>query len=110
VRAFLFVSCLLIGVVLLGTAAAASAVPLRYCDPPGPSGAYLAASKNVGCGKARKVEAQMFSNVCIHKKRCQSQGFTCLSYWNGSYGHPFSFSHHGICKASGKRRIEFDGG
>ena len=52
----------------------------------------------------------MFSNACINKRRCQSEGFTCRSYWNGSYSHPFNFSHHGICHASRKRRIEFDGG
>jgi hypothetical protein len=80
-------------------AASATAVPARYCEYSRPSGAYLEATYNVGCGKARRVENAMFSARCIHKKRCSALGFTCFSYWNYSYNHPFSFSHHGICRA-----------
>lgn len=101
---------LLIVSIGLALAPPAAAVPMRYCDPPGPAGQYLAASRNVGCSKARRVEARMFSNACIARRRCQAEGFTCRSLWNGSYSHPFSFSHHGIGNASRKRRIEFDGG
>ena len=103
-------SLLLAVILAVAVAQTAGAVPMRYCDRPGKAGQYVAASRNVGCSKARRVEAHMFSDACITKRRCQAEGFTCRSYWNGSYANPFSFSHHGICNATRKRRIEFDGG
>jgi hypothetical protein len=82
---------------------------LRYCKRPGGPGNYLAASPSVSCSTARKVEAKVFSPACMKRTRCLAYRFTCVSYWDGRYDRPFSYSHHAICR-SGARRIEMDEG
>ena len=78
-------------VACLTLAAAASAVGTRYCERPnrGLPG-YIRATRNVGCGKARRVQDAMFTGRWVNKERCSAYGFTCCSYWNGSYNHLFS--------------------
>jgi len=82
---------------------------LRYCKRPGGPGNYLAASPNVSCALARKVEAKVISPSCYSRTRCVAYGFVCLAYWDGRYDRPFSYAHHAICRA-GARRIEMDEG
>ena len=94
------------------SAAAARASTMRYCDRPGPAGDFIKASLRVDCRKARQVTSAMFGNSCIERTSCVAHGYRCLSYWDGSYSHPFSYSHHGLCRsvAVPSRRIVFDGG
>lgn len=82
---------------------------MRYCKRPGGPGNYLAATPNVTCATARKVEAKLFSQTCIRRTRCLAYGFTCRSYWNGHVNWPFWQASHAICR-SGARRIEMDEG
>jgi hypothetical protein len=82
---------------------------LRYCKRPGGPGNYLAASPNVSCTTARKVEVKVFSQSCIKRTRCYAYGFKCLAFWDGRYDRPFSYTSHAICRA-GARRVEMDEG
>jgi hypothetical protein len=84
-------------------------VGLRYCHRPGGPGNFLAASPSVPCTTARKVEAKVFSTVCVQRTRCDGYGFTCLAFWDGRYDRPFTYTHHAICR-DGALRIEMDEG
>jgi hypothetical protein len=83
-------------------------ITMRYCQRPHGPGAYISASDNVRCATAFSVEKGILGRSCWRTERCGSRGFACRSYWNGSFDHPFSYSHHGICVAPRGRRIEFD--
>ena len=96
-------------ILVAGTASVAQA-NMRYCERPGGPGNFISATPNVKCSTAFHVVHQIFSPACWNSNRCYTRGFVCLSYWNGSFSHPFSFSHHGFCTASGGRKIRFDFG
>jgi hypothetical protein len=81
---------------------------LRYCEPPVGPGAYVAATPNVRCDIAVSVVDRIHKPGCWHETQCGIRGFQCISYYNRSFSRPFSYSHHGVCVASHKRRIEFD--
>ena len=95
---------------LAATVSTASARPLamRYCQPPDLAGAYTAATPNVRCSTALAVSNGITRRSCWNTNQCDIRGFVCIAYWSGSFNKPFSFSHHGICVARGRRRIEFD--
>ena len=81
---------------------------LRSCEGPDLSGAYTDATPNVPCSTADHVVRQILKRRCWSSEQCDVSAFVCISYWSGSFHHPFSFSHHGICTAHRGRRIEFD--
>jgi hypothetical protein len=82
---------------------------LRYCRRPVTGGGFLAASPNVDCTTARRIETKVFSPACIGRTRCDAYGFTCLAVWDGRYDRPFTYTHHAACQ-TGKRRVEMDEG
>ena len=90
--------------------AAAKPLTLRYCEKPTGPGTFVAATSNVVCRTAFSVVNRIPSRRCWGTSQCDLRPFVCISYWNGSFTQPFSFSRHGICTALGLRRIEFDFG
>lgn len=97
----------------LSSAASGAHFHFRYCQRPGVAGQYVAATRNVRCSTAVAVSVQMQRAACIHKRRCRSHGFLCISWWGSfrdPFSHSFDVSHHGRCRRAGGRRIEFDWG
>jgi hypothetical protein len=87
----------------------ADAKHLTYCRAPDLSWSQLAATGDVACKTARKVEATVFSRACASKNRCAVSAFTCLALWDGRYDRPFEYTHHAICHR-GRARIVIDEG
>jgi hypothetical protein len=106
----LVTACAVIATAVLAAAPLATARPLtmRYCQRPDLAGAYIQATPNVNCGTALAVPQAVTRRGCWNTNQCDVRGFVCVAYWSGSFRRPFSFTHHGICVASGQRRIEFD--
>ena len=81
---------------------------LSFCRRLDNSGGELAATGDVPCATARKVEAEVFSARCSSKNRCVLFGFTCLAP-GGRYDGSFGFTNAAICH-DGARRIVIGGG
>lgn len=82
--------------------------PMRYCQKPDYSGAFLAASAGVTCESAGIVESALTSRCYVHGS-CDANSFRCLTYYAGRYGGTFEVYHHALC-SDGSRRVVWDGG
>lgn len=81
---------------------------LRYCQPPGGPGNYVAASAGVTCRTAVRVEQALTGRCYVHRS-CDAASFRCVSYYAGQFGARFETAHHALCR-DGSRRVEWDGG
>lgn len=96
------------GLAVDSAAAAPMRITLRYCQAPEGPGAYVAATRNVPCATAMAVAARITNRSCWAGEQCDIRRFVCISYWDGQFTQPFSFTHHAICTAPRGKRIEFD--
>ena len=95
---------------VLAPAGQAQGHGLRYCERPGLAGNFLAASPNVSCRTARRVERRLFKDPCQSRTFCFVLGFGCHSRQPGArHADPFFISHHATCRSPSKsRRIVLD--